>query len=67
LVVITTEADEVSGYANVACYTDDILVGRMVVSNPGNITNSNISHPVSAERILESKQVNGINFICSAY
>jgi len=57
LVMITTEADEVSGYAQVECFTDGVWVGKMVVGNPGNITNSNISHPLSAERILENKQV----------
>jgi len=57
VVIITTEADEASGYAHIECYTDDILVGQMVVGNPGNITNSNISHPLSAQRILENKQV----------
>lgn len=57
LVVVTTESDNAHDYAHVECYSDNNLVGQMVVGNPGNTTNNDISHPLSAERVLENKQV----------
>jgi hypothetical protein len=57
LAILTVEATGSNSYAQVEGYTDNNWVGQMIVGNPGNITNSLLSHPLSAERTLENKQV----------
>lgn len=57
LAILTVEATGSNSYAQVEGYTDGNWVGQMIVGNPGNITNTLISHPLSAERTLENKQV----------